>query len=318
MGKICPFCEKKVKPGKHIYFCCNDDLSKDEIKFKYIEFNFPEISNKDQLIKEYTNSSLPEIRDKYGIDFKSTIFLLEYFNIKKRNISESANLISVKKYKKTCKKKYGVDNISKVEKIKKLKKETSIKNYGVDNIWKHPDYSKWIEESFISKYNLTKNEYLSMIGKINWNKKTEKEKIDYLNNSFFSVDSIKKVGGYSISNLENRISKVLNYLNLNYEKQFVIKTSKRTWKIYDFLLKDYNIIIEVNGDYWHANPHIYTFNDNINYPWGKIKAKDVWNRDKKKKKIAENKGYKVIYIWESEMKKIKSNNKLVEIINNKL
>lgn len=319
MERICPFCKEKIKPSKHIYLCCNDDsLSKDDIKFEYIKYNFPKISNKTQLIKEYSNGSLPEIKDKYEIDFKSTMFLLKYFNIKKRNISESANLISVKKYKKTCENKYGVDNISKLEKTKKQKKYTTLKNFGVDNIWKHPDYSRWIDESFMSKYNLTKNEYLSMIGKINWNKKTEKEKIEYLNKSIFSVDSVKKVGGYSISKLENRISKILNSLNLNYEKQFVIKTSTRTWKIYDFLLKDYNIIVEVNGDYWHANPHNYKSNDSINYPWGKTKAKNIWKKDKKKKKVAENKGYKIICVWETEMKESKSDNKLIEIINNKI
>lgn len=47
---------------------------------------------------------------------------------------------------------------------------------------------------------------------------------------------------------------VLEKLNLNYVQQFEAKSIGR---FYDFLLTDYRILIEIDGDYWHMNPDIY-------------------------------------------------------------
>ena len=35
-----------------------------------------------------------------------------------------------------------------------------------------------------------------------------------------------------------------------------------------------------------------------------IKVDDIWADDAKKKRLAESKGYSVIYLWESDMKKM--------------
>jgi len=65
-------------------------------------------------------------------------------------------------------------------------------------------------------------------------------------------------------------------------------------KSYDFKIKNKPIIIEVDGDYWHGNPkkkHYYKY------------VNEIKDNDKLKEDIAKKKGYKVIRLWESDIKK---------------
>jgi very-short-patch-repair endonuclease len=70
----------------------------------------------------------------------------------------------------------------------------------------------------------------------------------------------------------------------------------------DFVIND-NIVIEVNGDYWHGNPKIYKKED-LN-----LTQKNNIKRDKKKKIFLEKLGYSVFYFWEKDIIK---NNFLIE------
>jgi hypothetical protein len=61
-------------------------------------------------------------------------------------------------------------------------------------------------------------------------------------------------------------------------------------------------IIEFNGDYWHANPELYLFEDFVgniidNKP---TYAYEIWAKDEKKKRVAEEHGYEVMVVWESD------------------
>ena len=51
---------------------------------------------------------------------------------------------------------------------------------------------------------------------------------------------------------------------------------------------------------WHANPKIYLENDRPN-PFNNLTAKQIWDKDNKKKIFAENKGFSLIYVWESDV-----------------
>jgi len=67
---------------------------------------------------------------------------------------------------------------------------------------------------------------------------------------------------------------------------------------FDFILKDLKIIIEVQGTYWHADPR--------KYGEGKIplNERQIYkvSQDIIKKRVAEEYGYKMIYIWEDDIK----------------
>jgi very-short-patch-repair endonuclease len=71
----------------------------------------------------------------------------------------------------------------------------------------------------------------------------------------------------------------------------------------DLLCRKKKIAIEVQGDFWHANPEKYP-EDWIN-PVSKLSAKEIHEKDEKKKKFLESKGYIVFYVWENDYKKNK-------------
>lgn len=291
--RSCPFCDRPVGKDPHIYFCENRTTNnKTEIKFLYISKNFPLISSKNDIIYNYIDNikSLPDIKKEFGIDSKSFTFLLDYYKIEKRSISTSSKLISVNKYKETCNLKYGVDNVSKVESIKELKKKTFIKNYGVDNIFKDKEFKNWILENNFAWNNLTdeqnrdRNEKQTASIKKYWEKLTDEQK-----SKLFRYNGTSK--------LETKISDTLNNMCISHTIQFPLKG-----KLFDFRISNTNILIEVNGDYWHCNPNKYKVDETIKFPGGSKKVTDIWEKDKIKKEIAEKNGYKVIYIWEEEMK----------------
>ena len=274
MEKICPFCGKKVKVlGKHLLHCklIPNNLSRDEIKLIGIESYVYKDFLKD-LCEDYNNLySLPDLRKKYGIDLKNICWCLQYSGIKLRNISESQHKISKIKSKKTCLEKYGVENPSQVPEIQKKKEETFIKHYGVNNIWKTKEYAEFTSKRWAS-YN--KEKKLELIHK--W---THQEGC--------------------ISKLENKIVNMLNNLNIPIETQF--KFSKYFHK-YDIYIKNTNVLVEIQGDFWHANPQKYNENDILNFPGNKqIAVKDIWKKDLQNIHYAESQGYKVIQIWEQDI-----------------
>jgi G:T-mismatch repair DNA endonuclease (very short patch repair protein) len=92
---------------------------------------------------------------------------------------------------------------------------------------------------------------------------------------------------------KNEVKNLCNAFNGELNKQYS--------PIVDILLEN-NIIIEMYGDYWHANPIFYKDND-IFYTWeGPQFAKEIWQKDLIRKHHIEMFNYKVIIIWENELK----------------
>ena len=243
-----------------------------------------------EIIKDYENLfSLPDLQKKYHLSYRAIQRLLKVCNIKIRNISDSGKLISALKHKKICNEKYGVDNISQLKEIKEKKKKTFLTHYGVDNIWKSEEFKDFSRQL--------------------WNSYTTEEK----NKRLLGLIQNRKYG--RISNLENYVLNVLREMGINYETQFKFNNY---FHKYDAKLSNTKIILEINGDFWHANPNVYSENDILNFSQtNHPKAKDIWDKDKKNKEYAEKKGYKVITIWESEIKK-KNDIELMEFLLNKI
>jgi len=70
--------------------------------------------------------------------------------------------------------------------------------------------------------------------------------------------------------------------------------------IADELNEQQNVVIEVHGDYVHANPNIYDPNDVIRLVGSEYTAKEKWKSDNIKRQNLESAGYDVIVIWWSE------------------
>lgn len=77
--------------------------------------------------------------------------------------------------------------------------------------------------------------------------------------------------------------------------------------LYDFVDLKNKKMIEYNGDQYHANPSLYEAND-YPHPFRKnITAQEIWNKDERKMKVAEEKGFQILTIWDSEYRRNKQN-----------
>lgn len=72
------------------------------------------------------------------------------------------------------------------------------------------------------------------------------------------------------------------------------------WFNYD--LRIGKTLVEVNGDFWHANPRLgYVRSDELLSGW---RVGEVWDKDLVKKQKAEEAGYKLVVLWENDTQKI--------------
>lgn len=105
----------------------------------------------------------------------------------------------------------------------------------------------------------------------------------------------------SVSKLEKSVFAALCEAGLNAEAQFVINGDDRFY-IYDIVVG--NHIIEVNGDYWHGNPLLYSPGDRIKFPGRcEVVVDEIWKRDALKLSRAQLQGYTTHVIWERDIKK---------------
>ena len=87
------------------------------------------------------------------------------------------------------------------------------------------------------------------------------------------------------------INELLDNLNIKYENE-----KGYTYYSVDNYLQEYNLIIEVMGDYWHGNPMKYN-NEKLNNT-----QKKCISRDKAKHTYIKNKyDIEILYIWETDI-----------------
>jgi len=273
--KKCPFCFKTIinGGGTHIYKCKSkkDNISKKEARYLYLIFNFPKI-NADILKEKYENMSLPDIQKEFdGIDFKSTCFLLDYFGIKRRNSSESAKKITVLKNAVFHMKKYGVSNVFCKEHPNRKKWEKRLfEDEGIANVFQRESVKEKILQTLINRYGVNNVNCLTHTGI-----KLTKPHLKIINI-------------------------IQNVLNLNVIIEFHLKLNIKKYYTYDVLIENTNKIIEINGCYWHADPKKYKPEDIVRTfkHHKQMRAKEIWENDKRKLDFAKESGYEVLVLWE--------------------
>lgn len=112
-----------------------------------------------------------------------------------------------------------------------------------------------------------------------------------------------KIKLHSTSKAEKHIAEFLRSEGVEFNTQHHIPgVSYR----YDFFIPEKNLLIEYQGDYWHANPRRYSEGTLLSLAGsgkGPIPVEEIWERDANKKKQAEVRGYRVVYVWEMDYKK---------------
>lgn len=256
------------------------------------------------IIKDYIDGfCIQDIKDKYNINIKNYVKAL---NINRSNSESKKTKNYINKYEKTCLKNYNVKNPSQSNDIKKKKKETFIKNQGYENNFcnkeildkalKNIDYDKVKKTTHINLQNKY-GKHITNIAQVpevrRKSSKSQKERFSKL-----TLDEKRKLTEIArsyityTSKLELKIQEILNLLNIEYYCNVFLY--RYNW---DIVFKN-KVILEINGDFWHANPNMYKANDIL---LGDKKAKDIWDKDKRKKNKAEANGYKVYYLWENEI-----------------
>lgn len=96
------------------------------------------------------------------------------------------------------------------------------------------------------------------------------------------------------TSIQIKINDILDNLNIQYTREFNAK-----YYSVDNYLNDYNLMIEVMGDYWHANPLKY----NINKYYINSKQSEGIIRDKLKHSYIKNHyNIEILYLWETDIK----------------
>lgn len=303
----CTICQKEFFKPNHLKIHINKhhNISDIENEMNYLKsVNSDMKNNFSNIIKLYNDGySVGDIKLKYGVDIRNYIKLI---GIARSNSESKKTKIYENKVKSTLLKKYGVDNISKSDEIKEKKKQTFIQNYGYINNFCNTE---------IRNYALSKIDYVQVhktmmntMMKTYGNHVTNPAQLDYVRKkisntqkdrySKMSVDELRKMTEKArlainyTSSQEIRVQLILNNMNISYiSNGFLYSYS------WDFIFKN-KIILEIQGDFWHGNPKLYKKDDIL---LNGLTVDMVWKKDHRKKKKVENHGYKVYYLWETDI-----------------
>lgn len=97
----------------------------------------------------------------------------------------------------------------------------------------------------------------------------------------------------SSSKPEKKIESILKRENFD-----VIRTYRVKEYVCDIFIKELNLIIEYNGDYWHCNPIKYE--PDYMHPHKKKLASQIWEDDKTRIDNLKSYGYNLEVIWEKD------------------
>jgi very-short-patch-repair endonuclease len=154
----------------------------------------------------------------------------------------------------------------------KLQKSINLKGKKIHLNHKHSEKTKQIQS-------IKRKEYYAQ-GNESWTKTHS-----------HTPETIEKIFSKKPMNkLEKFVSNILNKNNIKYHYQFFLKTKEGICKSYDFKIKDKNILIEIDGDYWHGGPSLDKHF---------FKLEEVKQNDLIKDQLAKDNGFKLIRIWES-------------------
>jgi hypothetical protein len=165
---------------------------------------------------------------------------------------------------------------------KSKRNKTMIERYGIEHNWIGKFGERKCDKTTLQTYGKTSTQML----------------MDYVH--YFN----KK------TDIEILFEKILEELNIPFQCKFRIYDKEKVnfwFREYDFLILNTNILIEVDGDYWHGNKNIFEELSDF--------QKSVQINDEIKENFANTKGYKVVRFWGSDVKNnnIEVKNKLKEI-----
>lgn len=163
----------------------------------------------------------------------------------------------------------------------------------IDKVMSNPERGKKISKKLIGvEKSLEHKEAIKLAADLRWSNPDERER-----QSHRRMEYIIKNGFQVKSKLEETFLQILkSEFNLDetkdYYRQFYVRGIKA---LFDFKIKGKNILIEVDGDYWHCNP-----NSKFSEPIYETQKGNLI-QDKIKEKWCLDNGYKLLRFWESDI-----------------
>jgi hypothetical protein len=114
------------------------------------------------------------------------------------------------------------------------------------------------------------------------------------------------LGSKSETSIERKLYECLEILAILYEKKYKIWITNIHYKEYDAYVPSKNLLIEVDGDYWHGNPTLYT---TLNEQQIKMVQTDIF-----KEELAKQNNMKLVRFWQSEVETELFLSKLKEVV----
>ncbi len=326
---VCPICGEIIKRGNgyHTKNCVQN----------YVDTLTDE--RKQELVDLYNSGySMVDMSEVLGFKYSLTEKILKHLGIKRRSVKDATSQKRCrKKYTDTCMERFGtphnfskecisrkkwekrlfdeegITNVFQRESVKQKIKNTLLERYGEEGVLYNYQKGSFIEY-YIEKYGEEKGrEYFEWVRKrkreVNYKEYyIEKYGDDWEEKWRDHIIKISKSHGNNYG-LNDKCEELLKKLNIKYDREFSLLSDLYNY-VFDFKIN--NLILELNGIYWHCSPKKYKPNDLVKFPGNHfIKAKDKWEYDRIKCEFAESLGYKVITIWEDEF----SEDLLVQILN---
>jgi hypothetical protein len=192
------------------------------------------------------------------------------------------NYNNSQKNRETCIKKYGVSNGNQIKESKDKTKRTKLERYGDENYtnatkMKKTKLMRYGNSSYVNPQKATQT-CIDRYGV---------KRVMYLYSNKHSQIS-QNLFWEIYNKLPEDLQKECYFAELNQER--FLNNNGRGF-MYDFCILSKKIFIEFQGDYWHRNPQTYEYN---------LENLSVWLKDEFKKEVAEENGFKVFYVWESD------------------
>jgi len=289
-----------------LWYVLNDSLLQNSVAFYTLSFSKEKtlseriwhIKNKHMREIEHTCLECGKITT-----FKDTVS--GYHEFCSDNCSKGSKIV-INRCKSTLKDRYGVENMSQIEGITELKRETTMRNHGVLN----PGQSSIIREKGRANYE-SKTGYSHPNRDPKVQQKRRATKLEkYGNPTYMDITKRHETNLQRYGTISPQLTGKRNYSKVSQELFYNIHSqlpyelqqhthfaqlnselykydkNNSTGYLYDFAITTLKLLIEFDGDYWHNMPG----------------AKE---RDEQKQKFAEEIGYKVIRVKEGEYYKNK-------------
>lgn len=249
--------------------------------------------------------------DEYKRITSMTVGVTEKSMIKKWGKEEG-----LKRWKKYCDKhsyiaskdayinKYGKkEGLSKYYNDRAMTKELCIKRHGQEKgivMWK-----KYCDRQ---RYTCSKEYYIKKYGKEEGINKWKENRIIFAKaGQSTNGTTISTISQELFSSIYERIKdkKEIYYGNLN--KEYELVCDNGSCYFLDFYDKKRNIVIEFNGDYWHANPLLYKSGSFVNVHGQQKLVDELWKYENiRKQNICKQLNNPIyIVVWESDYRKNK-------------